>query len=163
MKPEWCPLISNYLYRNSTHCLINNGNLIGQSKKIRSVNRLIKFIKKKYLEEVQPSLSIEVLPSTLFTLSLPSKIKPILSFSRPILIDVPPEVTLNQNLTPYLPRSLKDVSLRTQPPPQSSVLPNEQSYCTTCQKIFSTKEDEKYHQETQYGRENCYLLRNMLP
>ena len=108
------------------------------AKKLRSINRLIKFIKKKCLEEVQPSLSIEVLPSTSFSPSLPSKPKPMLSFSRPTLTDVPPEVHLNQNLTPYLPRSLKDVSL-TQLPPQSSVLPNGQSFCTTCQKIFHQK------------------------
>ena len=126
------------------------------AKKARSVNRLIKFIKNKCLERVQPSLSIEVLPSTSFSPSLPSKPKPMLSFSRPTLTDVPPEVPLNQNLTPYLPRSFKAVSLRTQPPPQSSVLiPNKQSYCKTCQKIFATKEDEKYHQDIQYGREDC--------
>ena len=132
------------------------------AKKIRSFNRLIKFIKKKCLEEIQPSLSLVKLPPTSFTPSLPPKSRTILSFSRVTLTDVPP-TNINQNFTPYLPRSLKDVSLRNQPPPQSSVLPNGQTYCTTCDKIFATKEDEKYHQETQYGREDCYLLRSMLP
>ena len=149
------------------------------AKKARSVNRLIKFIKKKCLERVQPSLSIEVLPSTSFTLSLPPKPKPILSLSRPTLTNIPPEVSLSTGnlsqctptyLSPslstntfQLPRSLKDVSVTTQPPPRSSILPNGQTYCTNCHKTFATIEDEKYHKETQYGREDCYLLRSMLP
>ena len=149
------------------------------AKKARSVNRLIKFIKNKCLERVQPSLSIEVLPSTSFTLSLPPKPKPILSLLRPTLTNFPPEISLSTGnlsqcmptyLSPslstntfQLPRSLKDVSLTTQPPPRSAILPNRQTYCTNCHKIFATIEDEKYHQEMQYEREDAYLLRIMLP
>ena len=145
------------------------------AKKARSVNRLLKFIKKKRLEENRPTLSIVALPSISFTPNLPPKPKQILPFSRITSTDVPPKKPYlslmfvertnippaDQN--PALPSSLKDVSLRNQPRPQSSILPNNQTYCTTCQKIFSTKDDEIYHQETQYGREDCYLLRSMLP
>ena len=122
---------------------------------------------------------ITTLPSTSFTPNLPSKPKQILAFSRITSIDIPPDIKTPKkhclslkcvertdippaDQNPALPSSLKDVSLRNQPSPQSSILLNDQRYCTTCQKIFSTKDDEVYHQETQYGREDCYLLRSML-
>ena len=34
--------------------------------------------------------------------------------------------------------------------------------CTFCKKTFETGEDFKWHKETQYGREDCSILRSML-
>ena len=62
------------------------------AKKTRSFKRLLKFIKNKCLEEVQPVLTIAVLPSTSFTPS------PTLSFSRTDSIDVPPDVSLSTEI-----------------------------------------------------------------
>ena len=169
----------------SAQCLVVNSDMASYmrtAKKAKSVNRLLKFIKKKCLEENRPNPLFVALPSTSFTPNLPPKPKQILAYSRITSTDVPPDIKIpkkpclsfmcvestdlppaDQNPAPYLPSSLKDVSLRNQPRPQSSILPNKQTYCTTCQKIFATKDDEIYHQDTQYGREDCYLLRSMLP
>ena len=149
-----------------------------RAKKQRNMKRLITFLQAKILSPTTQSLTIchqsnidlPPKPSPLLTkskldyLSIPPKIpkKPCLSLVCVETTDIPPA---DQIFAPYLPlpSSLKEVSIRNQPPPQSAILPNNQTYCTTCHKIFGTKDDEKYHQETQYGREDCYLLRSMLP
>ena len=97
--PYCCPVISNNLSWNSTHCLISIASYRSPAKKLRSINRLIKYIKKKWLEEVQPSHSIVTVPSTSITLSPPPMLKRTLSFSWPTLTDVPPEVPLTQEFS----------------------------------------------------------------
>ena len=140
------------------------------------MKRLINFLQSKITDPTIKSLTI--CPQS--KIDFPPKPYPLLSKTKVDLISIHPEppkrpclslVRLQStdipptqpNLAPYLPHSLKDVCLRTQPPPQSAKLPTQQTYCTTCHKIFETKDDEIYHQETQYGREDCYLLRSMLP
>ena len=61
--------------------------------------------------------------------------KPCLSLVRLHSTDIPP----TQQIPAQFPRSLKDVSLRSQPPPQSSKLPTQQTYCTSCHKILKVK------------------------
>ena len=140
------------------------------------MKRLITFLQSKIKSPIIESLKI--CPQS--TLDLPPKpsppltkikidpisiepkppLKPCLSIELVQTTDIPPTQPIHDA---YLPQNLKDVSLRSQPPPQLSKLPNQKTYCTSCQKVFETKGDEKYHQDTQYGREDCYLLRSMLP
>ena len=35
--------------------------------------------------------------------------------------------------------------------------------CTSCQKILETEDDQRWHYQTKIGREDCYILRSMLP
>ena len=35
--------------------------------------------------------------------------------------------------------------------------------CITCEKVFETQDDMRWHNETKYGREDCSILRSMLP
>ena len=144
-----------------------------KAKIMRNMKRLIAFLQSKILSPTSQSLTI----CSQSTTDLPPKLSPVLSTTKVDFISIHPKkpclshVQVHSTDIPptqpipaqHLPHSLKDVSLRSQPPPQSSQLPNKQTYCTACHKIFETKNDEKYHQETQYGREDCYLLRSMLP
>ena len=143
-----------------------------KAKNLRNMKRLITFLQSEIISPTtlslkncpQSTISLSSNPSLVLTktkvdlISIRPK-KPCLSLVRLHCTDIPP----TQPTPGHFPHSLKDVSLRSQPPPRSSKLPTQQTYCTSCHKIFETKDDEKYHQETQYGREDCYLLRSMLP
>ena len=102
------------------------------AKKIRSVNRLINFIKKKCLEEKHQNLSITVLPSTSLTPNLSPKPNQNLAISKTTMIDVPPDISLSiyvcsphlssgENLpqldgcTPDIPSSFQCPDCRTKP------------------------------------------------
>ena len=147
-----------------------------KSKKVRNMKRLITFLQSKITNPtiqsltICPQSNIELPPKPsrflsktkldIISIDPEPPNRPCLSLVRVQSIDIPPT---QLNLAPYLPNSLKEVCLRTQPPPLSAKLSTQQTYCTTCHKIFETKDDEIYHQETQYGREDGYLLRSMLP
>jgi hypothetical protein len=90
---------------------------------------------------------------------------------KPVITNYPSN-TLNlglykqQNKSPIWPASILNATIpqldgsaydpQNQPQPDSIK-------CETCQKRFETNEDFKWHNETQYGREDCSILRSMLP
>ena len=138
-----------------------------KAKIMRNMKRLIAFLQSKILSPTSQNLTIcpqsttdlppklsPVLPTKVDFISIHPK-KPCLSHVQVHSTDIPPTQPVSAQ---HFPHSLKDVSLRSQPPPRSSQLPNKQTYCTAGHKIFENKDDEKYHQETQYGREDCYIL-----
>ena len=114
----------------------------------------MKFIKKKCLEEVQPVLSIAVLPFTSFTPT------PTLSFSRIDLIDYPPDVSFSKEMfTPSNSTTLSP-SLSTFIPQLDGYAPDIPSsvLCADCHKEFETEDELKNHDEThEFGCEDCNL------
>ena len=118
------------------------------AKKIRSVNRLINFIKKKCLEEKHQNLSITVLPSTSLTPNLSPKPNQNLAISKTTMIDVPPDISLSIYVcSPHL-------SLGENLPQLDGCTPDIPSsfQCPDCRTIFETQDELKHHDEThQFG------------
>ena len=124
------------------------------AKKTRSFKRLLKFIKNKCLEEVQPVLTIAVLPSTSFTPS------PTLSFSRTDSIDVPPDVSLSTEMFSPCKSNYLSPSSSTTIPQLDGCAPDIPSpvQCADCHKVFETNEELNNHDEThEFGCEDCNL------
>ena len=48
-------------------------------------------------------------------------------------------------------------------PPDASAVVSDVKMCDVCQKVFETPDDIKWHRETKYGREDCKILKSMLP
>ena len=121
------------------------------AKKIRKfIKKIIKFIKKKCLEEFQPILLIQVLPSTSFTLT----------FSKPTLIDVSPEVSHTTDMfTPCTP-TYHSQSLHANIPQLDGCSPDIPSpvQCADCYSEFENEEELKSHDESHpFGCEDCNL------
>ena len=100
-----------------------------------------------------------------------------LSLSKPVLIDIPPEIP--KQVTYYPPATKRHshiMGLQTIPNIPSQPAPVmgrriplldgggdlENIQCSNCIKVLETQDDVKWHYETKIGREDCSILRSML-
>ena len=155
------------------------------SKVLRNTKRITKFIEKKTAQKkvltVQklPELNIHPAAKKILTFSQPTILSVLptqicLSFSKPVLTDIPPEVSFlpqvavqNFSSNSLITHLQTTSNIHTQPRPIFSRIPQldgetEESQCGTCKKIFEDADDIRWHFETQIGRQDCSILRSML-
>ena len=162
------------------------------SKVLRNVKRITKFLAKKAAEkkpltlqklpeiDIPPRIKILTLSQETNVSILPSPPR-VLSFSKPVLTDIPPETP--KQCIPYPPTTKRIfpsnhhiTKLQTIPnipahpapalgrriPQLDGVVDQENVECSNCMKVLETQDDVKWHYETKIGREDCSILRSML-
>ena len=94
--------------------------------------------------------------------------------SNPLIMDLSRNQSLNSNMSfrngslldgriPQLDVSTPNILYKNSdhyPQPKTAAVPTP---CIVCKKTFETEDDVKWHWETKYGREDCAILRSMLP
>ena len=135
---------------------------VSPAKKIRSFKRLFSFI----LQKRKPKLlAIKHLPEINFppsVQSMVSKSSQTMQYQcTSSLVNISmlrQEPVSKSNSIPQLDGGGSD--LRVQPPPQNVPYP---SQCSTCKKNIEDQHDFNWHFGTEIGREDCRLLKSMLP
>ena len=155
------------------------------SKVLRNTKRITKFIEKKTAQKKVltgrklPELNIPPAAKKILNFSQPTILSVLptqicLSFSKPVLTDIPPEVSFlpqvavqNFSSNSLITHLQTTSNIHTQPRPIFSRIPQldgetEESQCGTCKKIFEDADDIRWHFETQIGCQDCSILRSML-
>ena len=79
-----------------------------------------------------------------------------------MLNDLLPAQMLQHGEKPHT-RTVMQMNSTNKAPPGASAVVLAVKKCDVCQKVFETPDDVKWHRETQYGREDCKILKSMLP
>ena len=79
-----------------------------------------------------------------------------------MLNDLLPAQMLQHGEKPHT-RTVMQMNSTNKSPPGASAVVSAVKKCDVCQKVFETQDDVKWHRETQYGREDCKILKSMLP
>ena len=94
--------------------------------------------------------------------------------SNPLIMELSRNQSLNSNISirnsslldgriPQLDGSIPNILYNNSihyPQPKTATVPTP---CIVCKKTFENEDDVKWHWETKYGREDCSILRSMLP
>ena len=149
-------------------------NNISPAKRIRSIRRLLSFqFKKMTKSRIFPSLSICHQEQSSFPPSRPNltysrlahtSTKPPtrqLSFSLVNTVSIEPKKMNHETMAMSIPQLDGSSDMFT-----SNVFQNHQPpgqiQCITCKRFFETRDDFRWHEETQYGREDCLIVKSML-
>ena len=144
------------------------------AKKNRNYRRLVKFLQAK----IPPMKTPKILSFSQPTISSISTPPIPLSFSKPVLTSIPPTFPQSLLSSTIAVRKLASVYARPAPILDSRIpqldgmawdhdLQHQPSMdclrCPSCQKSLETEDDWKWHFKTEIGRQDCSILRSMLP
>ena len=109
---------------------------------------------------LSPVLSISILPSLSISPNPPkhppTPLPRLPSVSKPSSISSQPTY-LTLDLARQMHHDANQLSLQNKLQPSPDLMK-----CSKCEKIFGTRDDIKWHEESKYGKEDCVILQKMM-